>query len=254
MRDIGTTIYEYRILRKMTQEEFASRLGVTPQAVSKWERGNGLPDVSLITGICTVLGINADTLFGIAESVVEGGNPIEDKEVKNNLISEVLVVEFSETLIPFISEGVGTDVVCRSRKRLARETGILLPIIRFRDNGILEKDSYRVLVYDKEVTRGVADNSKNTFYSDLIEWIESYCRENYDVLINKHTVKILIDNLKSQYPGVADGVVPEQISYLQVEKKLKEKIKAGESIKDLIHIIEELEEERMWKQLHLSNQ
>ena len=247
MRDIGTTIYEYRILRKMTQEEFASRLGVTSQAVSKWERGNGLPDVSLITGICTVLGINTDTLFGITESVVEGGNPIDDKEVKNNLISEVLVVEFSETLIPLISEGIGTDVVCSSRKRLARETGILLPIIRFRDNVILDKDSYRVLIYDKEVMQGVADNSNNNFFRELIGWIENYCRDNYAMLINKHTVKILIDNLKSQYPGVADGVVPEQISYLEVENKLKEKLNARESIKDMIHIIEELELESINK-------
>lgn len=49
--NLGETICQYRQNRKMTQEEFASGLGVTPQAVSKWERGNGLPDVSLIEGI-----------------------------------------------------------------------------------------------------------------------------------------------------------------------------------------------------------
>lgn len=241
MRDMGTTIYEYRVLRKMTQEEFASRLGVTAQAVSKWERGNGLPDVSLITGICTVLGINTDTLFGLTESVVEGGNPIEDTEVKNNLISEVLVVEFSDTLISLISAGVGTDIVCKARKRLAREKGILLPIIRFRDNCSLEKNAYRVLVYDREVMRDKTKDDDNVFFGNLIDWIEDYCYNHYDSIINKHIVKILVDNLKSQYPGVADEVVPEKISYLKVEKKLQEKLKAGESIKDMIHIIEELE-------------
>ena len=51
----------------------------------------------------------------------------------------------------------------------------------------------------------------------------------------------MIDNLKNQYPGVADGVIPEQISYLKVEMKLKEILESGESIKDLIHIIENLE-------------
>ena len=49
----------------MTQEEFASCLGVTPQAVSKWERGNGLPDVSIFEGICKVLNISANMLLGI---------------------------------------------------------------------------------------------------------------------------------------------------------------------------------------------
>lgn len=40
--NIGETICRYRQNRRMTQEEFASRLGVTPQAVSKWERGGSL--------------------------------------------------------------------------------------------------------------------------------------------------------------------------------------------------------------------
>ena len=53
--NLGEVICQYRLSKKMTQDEFASRLGVTPQAVSKWERGNGLPDVSLIEGICSVL-------------------------------------------------------------------------------------------------------------------------------------------------------------------------------------------------------
>ena len=50
----------------MTQEAFATRLGVTPQAVSRWERGNGLPDVTMLQGICEVLHINANELLGLA--------------------------------------------------------------------------------------------------------------------------------------------------------------------------------------------
>lgn len=127
------------------------------------------------------------------------------------------------------------------KKRLARETGILLPIIQFRDNCALEKNIYRVLVYDREVMKDKTKDGNHLFFSDLILWIEDYCHKHYDSIINKYTVKILIDNLKSQYLGVADGVVHEKISYLKVEKKLKEKLKAGESIKDMIHIIEDLE-------------
>ena len=61
---IGEKICYYRQLKKMTQEEFASRIGVTPQAVSKWERDNGLPDIMVLSGIASVLGVSADTLLG----------------------------------------------------------------------------------------------------------------------------------------------------------------------------------------------
>lgn len=39
VQQIGENISRFRQNQNMTQEEFASRLGVTPQAVSKWERG-----------------------------------------------------------------------------------------------------------------------------------------------------------------------------------------------------------------------
>ena len=39
MNHIGDIISKMRQNKNMTQEEFASRLGVTPQAVSRWERG-----------------------------------------------------------------------------------------------------------------------------------------------------------------------------------------------------------------------
>ena len=81
--NIGEIICQYRQMRKMTQEEFASRLGVTPQAVSKWERGNGLPDVSLLGGICKILEINANTLLGLEEMVVENDNRMAEEKIRS---------------------------------------------------------------------------------------------------------------------------------------------------------------------------
>ena len=56
-------------------------------------------------------------------------------------------------------------------------------------------------------------------------------------------VKIMVDNIKERFPGVADGLIPEKISYLNLERTLQDKLKKGESIKDMIHILEELEEQ-----------
>ena len=108
--NIGQIICQNRQNKKMTQEEFASRLGVTPQAVSKWERGNGLPDLSLIEGICTILQINANVLLGINDHrVIENNNTAMEREIKNNMFAEPLTIEFGEAVISYVAAGLNTD-------------------------------------------------------------------------------------------------------------------------------------------------
>ena len=48
---IGEVIRTYRKRKDMTQEEMARRLGVTAPAVNKWEKGNSLPDITLLAPI-----------------------------------------------------------------------------------------------------------------------------------------------------------------------------------------------------------
>ena len=47
----------------MTQLNLAEKLGVTDRAISKWENGRGLPDVSLMKPLCEILGINVTELL-----------------------------------------------------------------------------------------------------------------------------------------------------------------------------------------------
>lgn len=246
MNHIGDTISRMRQNKNMTQEEFASRLGVTPQAVSRWERGNSLPDISLIKGICGVLSISANALLGIEveHKVIENNDMSMEKEIKSNMFAEPLVLEFGSSLIPYIVEGLKTDYLNQCRKELVKETGILIPMLRLRDNVELNEDEARILSYDKVLWKGNL-YSVEAVYETLIQHVKMVCKENYDQIINKECVKVLMDCLKEDYPGVVEGLVPEKISYLQLEKRLKEVFKEKGNIRDLIHILEEMEETQL---------
>lgn len=62
-RNIALNIRRLREARGVTQEVMAQALGVTFQAVSKWERGVTLPDTAMLPGIARYLGVTIDALF-----------------------------------------------------------------------------------------------------------------------------------------------------------------------------------------------
>ncbi|MCI7809825.1 helix-turn-helix transcriptional regulator [bacterium] len=68
---IGSRICGYRKAKGMTQEELASRLGVSAQAVSKWENDGSCPDISLVPQLCRELGVTADELLAGRTSEVK---------------------------------------------------------------------------------------------------------------------------------------------------------------------------------------
>ena len=66
---IGKNIAKYRKAKGLTQEELGAKLGVTNQAVSKWESEVSMPDVMLLPEIANALNITLDDLYGIAKEV-----------------------------------------------------------------------------------------------------------------------------------------------------------------------------------------
>ena len=62
--DLGSKIRELRRRDGRTQEALAQALGVTSQAVSRWESGGSYPDMNLIPSIANYFDITIDELFG----------------------------------------------------------------------------------------------------------------------------------------------------------------------------------------------
>ena len=65
MESLGNNIKRIRKQLGLTQEELALHVGVTPQAVSRWENGTGMPDISLVVPIAKTLQVSTDSLFGV---------------------------------------------------------------------------------------------------------------------------------------------------------------------------------------------
>ena len=62
---IGNRIRFYRKERGFTQSELAEMIGVSVQAISKWETDAGMPDISQIVPLAIVLNISTDVLLGL---------------------------------------------------------------------------------------------------------------------------------------------------------------------------------------------
>lgn len=74
------TIKNERIKKGITQLELANLLGVTDRAVSRWERGVGLPDASLWNDLSNILGISIEVLLnGYEESKNKSINTLKSK-------------------------------------------------------------------------------------------------------------------------------------------------------------------------------
>jgi DNA-binding XRE family transcriptional regulator len=63
-KSLGDIIREYRLKNGMTQEALAAALFVTPQAISKWEKGQSSPDINLLLSLAKTLQIGVDQLLG----------------------------------------------------------------------------------------------------------------------------------------------------------------------------------------------
>ena len=68
---IGKRIMENRKRLGLTQDALAERLGVTAQAVSKWENDQSCPDISLLPKLAKLLGVTVDVLLSGEEEKTE---------------------------------------------------------------------------------------------------------------------------------------------------------------------------------------
>lgn len=77
---IAKRIKQARIAKNMTQLQLADAMGVSYQAVSNWERGNSMPDISKLADLCTTLGLTVNELLGMEETTTAAVTKAMEKE------------------------------------------------------------------------------------------------------------------------------------------------------------------------------
>lgn len=109
---IGKFIAGCRKNKKLTQEKLGEELGVTYKAVSKWENGRCLPDVSLYEDLCQILGITLNELFAgeyipkekVAEQAEENVISIlktDNKKIKK--LKNIIIISISIFILILLS-------------------------------------------------------------------------------------------------------------------------------------------------------
>lgn len=88
---IGTVIKSLRRNQKITQDELATALGVTPQAISRWESENGYPDIELLPLIANFFSVSIDELLGYRKS--EREEELTRIHLEINCLKEVGTIE-----------------------------------------------------------------------------------------------------------------------------------------------------------------
>ena len=145
--DLGNNIRQLRRRDKRTQEALAEALGVTSQAVSRWESGGSFPDMNLIPSIANYFGVSIDELFGytndrtkrIDELVTQIYDMIRQNNGVDNNISECIAIA-RNALVEF----PGNEKLMLSLASVLYTAGY----VRYGECHLIDEEGYSV--YDTE--------------------------------------------------------------------------------------------------------
>lgn len=140
---IGKFILELRNEKNMTQQQLAGKLGVTDRAISNWENGRRLPDISLIKELCSIFGITIDELIYCKKREKENIDNILEKnaielyttktKIENlQILTELLIcagIVITITLTAMISKTTSEKIITLCVGSFIWTFGIILRII-----------------------------------------------------------------------------------------------------------------------------
>lgn len=257
LNQIGNRLSICRQNRGMTQDELAARIGVTPQALSKWERGLSLPDIPMVISLSRLFGVSTDYLLGMSMDAMPEQEAQEDDDDGSKLYPyfqlinpstcelghllrkslDALKLVFGKDVVPLYVDNSFCSKVDKLREELSWE-GIWMPLLRLQDHTMLDDQEFMILSYQKVLYSERLETLDENTVDYMMQKLGQVVREKYYAILNPDIIKMLVDNLRIEYPALVEGVVPEKISYSLLTETAKKVLVHGDSICFLPKIIE----------------
>lgn len=247
---IGRFIAELRKEKKMTQIDLANKLGITDRAISKWENGRGMPDLSLLAPLCEILDVSINELLSgarldkkdyqekLEENII---NTIDytDKKIKKTKKIFIITISIILMFIVMLMVMYGIDINrMRNNKPVVFSTwgySYVPPID-------LKEEEIELAIMDYLIEKGDSEpthhENEKTFASMRVYLIEEKERDKHYniyawVLEEKHYLendeikqdsgssipyKFVVKNIDGKFT-VTDSRIPRDGSYYSVDMK-----------------------------------
>lgn len=137
---VGKKIAEMRKAKNMTQMELADTMGVSYQAVSNWERGNSMPDISKLPELVKIFDCTIDELLSSSEETELLNNIIEgntEEYVQNHQVTVETVSKAAPILKPNQTKSIMEIILDENMDRITIHE--LIGIAPFVDGEFLDK-------------------------------------------------------------------------------------------------------------------
>ena len=189
---IAKVIRQARIDQNMTQMNLADAMGVSYQAVSNWERGNSMPDISKLEQLCSVLHITVNELLGMEEAAAAA--PTLD-------VQEMTVAELKEAAPALPPAEVKARVMAEKKKRKL-DLDSIIAVAPFLDEDTLDELLADVEVDDAEDLAGLAPFLHRETLEELLEQCDVDDMEDLEPLaqflskevLERHVERILTED------------------------------------------------------------
>ena len=196
IRKIGLFLKTKRKQKAITQSQVATQLGLSPQAISKWERGENLPDITYFPDIATLYDTTIDAILS-AGAVEKQTSPLPHIQLFDEAIF-VNIIELIKTNQYIADVGISLDFFPYLSKQ---QKHILL------DN-VLAKQDYTIAIEDIIPTATSTDKFRildkllSSHNFDMIEDIITF-------LSRRHRVAIVDFIVEHNIPlHIAEGFIP----------------------------------------------